>query len=198
VPCNTIRSVPLQSVRLCRFEHRGHPRCRSPRGVKVPCRVFQETRLCDSLGASSPTLTPLSHAGVRPQRTGPDFLAVRRDSNDHPLFGFRSPTGYDPLVPPHVSRRPATLLGFVPLQRISVGGVYVVSACGPIRRLRSVRRVRALSTVCSSTHLATPFDVAALVGLSLQGFPLPNRPSNLRSRVALLTLLPRLALSPPR
>jgi len=160
--------------------------------------VLQETRLCDSLGASSPTLTPLSHAGVRPQRTGPDFHAVRRDSNDHPLFGFRSPTGCDPLVPPHVSRRPATLLGFSPLQRLSVGGVYVVYACGPIRWLRSVLRVRALSTACSSTHLATSFDAAALVGLSLQGFPLPNRPSSLRSRVALLTLLPRLALSPPR
>jgi len=160
--------------------------------------VLQDIRLSDSLGASSPTLTPLTHAGAWSQRTGPDIPAVRRDSNDHPLFGFRSPSGYDPLVLPHVSRRPAPLLGFVPLQRISVGRVYVISACGPIRRLRSVHRVRALSTVCSSTHLATSFDAAALVGFSLQGFPLPNRPSNLRSRVALLTLLPRLALSPPR
>jgi hypothetical protein len=119
---------------------------------------------------------PLTHARVRLQGTGPAIPAVRRESHDHPLLGFHSPSGFDPLVPPRASRRPAPLLGFSPLQRMSVGRVYVTSACGPIRRLRSVPRVWALSTVCSSTHLATSFDAAALVGFSLQGFPLSNRP----------------------
>jgi hypothetical protein len=151
------------------------------------------------LGASSPTLMPFAHAGVRLQSTGPSIPAVRRDSHDHPLLGFRSPSGFDPLVSPRASRRPAPLLGFVPLQRMSVGGVYVASACGPIRRLRSVRRVSTLSTVCSSTHLAHAFRRKQHSwGSPFRGFPSRTGPQACRSQVAFLALFPRPALSPPR
>jgi len=112
-------------------------------------------------------------------RARPTVHAVRRDSHDHPLFGFRSPTGCDPLALPHVSRHPAPLLGFVPLQRLSVGGVYVASACGPIRRLRSVPRVShpldGFLLFPPRSHLSAQ---AALMGFSLQGFPLSSRPAS--------------------
>jgi hypothetical protein len=170
-----VRSVPLQRFRLCEVDT-AVTRAIVPlvelwsraEFYKTPCCVTRWGFVTDPLAVCPRGGSTSGYSLAIP--------AMRRDSHDHPLVGFRSPTGYCPLVPPHVSRRPAPLLGFVPLQRISVGGVHVASAGSfPFCRLRSVLRVRALSTVYSSTHLATPFDVAALVGFSLQGFPLPNR-----------------------
>jgi hypothetical protein len=187
-----VRSVPLQRSGLCEVGLRSHLRHRFPRGVEVPFRVFQDCRLGDSLGSfvTCPSCR-LSHAGVRLQGARPTVPAVRRDSHDHPLFGFRSPTGFDPLAVPHVSRHPAPLLGFPPLQRLSVGGVYVTSACGPIRRLRSVRRVSTLSTVCSSPHLARTFRRKQHSwGSPFRGFPSRAGPRARRSRVCPLGVVP--------
>jgi hypothetical protein len=60
----------------------------------------------------------LTHAGVRLRGSCLTDHAARRDSYDDPLLAFHSPTGCYPLDLLHASRRPAPLLGFVPLQRI--------------------------------------------------------------------------------
>lgn len=104
-------------------------------------------------------------------------LAVRRDSHDDPLLGFLLLQGLTrstyraPLDARHLSgvRSPSAHTG---------GGVYVTSADGPIRQLRSVLRFfQPLDGLLLHPPSAS-LDAVTLVGFSLQGFPLPNRSSH--------------------
>lgn len=58
----------------------------------------------------------------------------------------------------------------------SGGGVYVFRQLGPPSQLRSVLRLLQPFDGLLLHLPSTPFDVVTLLGFSLQGFPLPNRP----------------------
>jgi hypothetical protein len=75
----------------------------------------------------------LAHAGARLRGSCLTDHAVRRDSYDDPLLAFHSPTGCYPLDLLHASRRPAPLLGFVPLQRIRGAESTLLLPTGPTR-----------------------------------------------------------------
>ena len=119
---------------------------------------------------------PFARAGARLQGTGLTIHAARRDPCGNPLLRFPPPPGFLPARPAARLSTCGTSRGLPSPTALAAGGVYVVSA-GRSRsgRLRSVLRVRALSTVYSSTHLATRFRAATLLGLSLQGFIPPGQ-----------------------
>jgi hypothetical protein len=68
----------------------------------------------------------------------------------------------------------------------------------PSVRLRSVRRVSRPLDGLLLHPPSTPFGVVTLVGFSLQGLPLPNRPMSSSLTGPLMTFFPRTAHSPPR
>jgi hypothetical protein len=68
----------------------------------------------------------------------------------------------------------------------------------PSAQLRSVRRVSRPLDGLLLHPPSTPFGVVTLVGFSLQGFPLPNRPVSSSLMGPLVTFFPQTAHSPPR
>jgi len=68
----------------------------------------------------------------------------------------------------------------------------------PSARLRSALRVSHPLGGLLLHPPPTPFGVVTLVGFSLQGLPLPNRPVSSSLTGPLMALIPRTAHSPPR
>jgi len=88
-------------------------------------------------------------------------------------------------------------------------GSFPFSACGgwslrdfcqtvPSARLRSIHRVSHPLDGLLLHPPSTPFGVVTLVGFSLQGLPLPNRPMSSSLTGPLMALIPQTAHSPPR
>ena len=117
-----------------------------------------------------------------------------------PLLAFLSPSGSDSLDPPRASRRPAPLLGFGPLQRIRGAESTSLASAGPIRpttfRPQGSRPLDGLLLHPPCPCLSTR---ASLLGFSLQGLPLSNRPgSSSLLRIPLVAFFPWSGLSPSR
>jgi len=169
-------AVPPE-VQSCEAGNCGHPRCRDPRGAKVAFRVLQVGESEDSLGASSSSAAPLTHRGLGladiHSPTTPYDVTRAAD----PLLAFLSPSGSDSLDPPRASRRTAPLLGFGPLQRIRGAESTLLLSAGPIRpttfRPQGSSPLDGLLLHPPCLRLSTR---AVLLGFSLQGFPLSNRP----------------------
>jgi hypothetical protein len=108
------------------------------------------------------------------------------------LQGVTRSTYRAPLDARHLS------WGFFPFS--ASGGRSLRDFCQtvPSARLRSVHRVSHPLDGLLLHPPSTPFGVVTLVGFSLQGFPLPNRPMSSSLTGPLMTFLPRTAHSPPR
>lgn len=200
VPEQLVPKQPLQRSSLCEADSCAHARCRCPRGVEVAFRVLQAGESEDSLGASSSSAAPIAHAGARSRGHPLHNHAARRDSYDNPLLAFRSPTGFDPLDPPHSSHCTAPLLGFGSPSAQPGGGVYVAS----VGRAHPANYVPSTGFEPSRRFappptLPTPSGPGFARGVLPSGVsPLGQARKLVASRIPLLAFLPRFGLSPPR
>jgi len=116
-----------------------------------------------------------------------------------PLLAFPSPAGSDSPDSPRASRRTAPLLGFGPLQRFRGAESTSLLSAGPNRpttfRPQGSRPLDGLLLHPPCPRLSAR---ASLLGFSLQGFPLSNRPLSSSLTGPLLAFLPRSGRSPSR
>ena len=184
--------MPLQRSCLCELERLWLPSPSLPSWSQGRLQSVVSWECADSPGALRPH--PSRHLltqELRPHGHPLSNHAVRRDSYDHPLLAFLSPSGCYPLDLPHTSRCPAPLLGFVPLQRIRGAESTWLPSTGPNRsttfRPQGFAPSRRLAPPPTFLRLSAK---VTLVRFSLQGFPLSNRPRNLHPRVSPLGVSP--------
>jgi len=130
-----------------------------------------------------------------PSRATPHDVTRTAD----PLLAFPSPTGSDSLDSPRASRRTAPLVGFGPLQRFQRAESTSLASAGPNRpttfRPQGSRPLDGLLLHPPCPRLSAR---ASLLGFSLQGFPLSNRPASSSLTGPLMAFLPRSGPSPSR
>lgn len=141
----------------------------------------------------------LTHAGARPRGHLPSDHAMRRDSHDHPLLAFPSPSGFHPLDPTRTSRCTPPLLGFLPLQRLRGAESTSLAPAGPIPPATfRPQGSRPLDGFLLHPPVPRLSAEKRSCGSPSRGFPPRTGPEARRSRVPLLAFLPRPGLSSPR
>jgi len=171
----------------------------TPHGVEVAFRVLQGREARTRLG-----LRP--HPSRRLPTRGFDLTDIHSpttpcDATRMTILSWRSPLlqGFT-----HSTRRApldARHLYWGSRRYSASGGRSLRCFCqrGPSRQLRSVLRVRALSTVCSSTHLSPAFRRRNAPAVLPPGVsPLEQACELVALRFPLLAFLPRPGLSSPR
>lgn len=141
----------------------------------------------------------MAHAGARLRGSCLTYHAVRRDSYDDPLLAFHSPTGCYPLDLLHASRRPAPLLGFVPLQRIRGAESTLLLPTDPTRPATFRPQGFAPSRRLPPPPTFRTFQRGNARGVLPTGVSPPEQARQLvASRFPLMAFVLRLGLSPPR
>lgn len=141
----------------------------------------------------------MAHAGARLRGSCLTYHAVRRDSYDDPLLAFHSPTGCYPLDLLHASRRPAPLLGFVPLQRMRGAESTLLLPTDPTRPATFRPQGFAPSRRFPPPPTFRTFRRGNARGVLPTGVSPPEQARQLvASRFPLLALVLRLGLPPPR
>jgi len=193
-----VRSVPLQRLRLCEVD------TAVTRATVPLVELWSRAEFYKTTGCVTRWGFVTDPHAVRPRggSTSGYSLAIpamRRDSHDHPLVGFRSPSGYCPLVPPNVSRRRHLSWGLCPYSAyrweestLLPPAVSRSADYGPSSGFEPSRRFTPPPT---SPRLSTQQHSW---GSPYRVFPSRTGPRARRSQITLVALFPRPALSPPR